>query len=210
MSQKAALFDLDGVLIDTEGVYYRFWDDVEKKYPTGIPDYASYIKGNTLKRIMNYYPDPAVRADIIAMLKEQEENMRYELFDGVENFLKELNSRNIPCAIVTSSNSAKLEHVFEQLPGFSDYFDAVLTDRDVLKSKPDPEGYCLAASRLGHAAGDCVVFEDSFAGLEAGRRSGARVVALATTNSADTLVDKADMVVPSFVGLSVDEVFGNE
>ena len=207
MSQRAALFDLDGVLIDSEGVYYEFWDNIEKKYPTGIPDFAAAIKGSTLKKIMDYYPDPEVKNKVIDLLKEQEHSMRYVIFDGVIPFLDELQKREVPCAIVTSSNEDKMDKLFSQNPELEKYFKVVITDRQVTKSKPDPQGYLLAARELGCDPADCYVFEDSLLGLEAGRRSGAKVVALATTNSIDKIADKADKVISSFKQLSVDQLF---
>lgn len=206
MSQHAALFDLDGVLIDSEGVYYEFWDNVDKMFPTGIHDFAAYIKGSTLRRIMDYFPDPDVRKRIVEMLEEQERSMRYVIFDGVVPFLEDLKARHVPCAIVTSSNEDKMHKLFAQNPGFSDYFKVVITDRQVTKSKPDPQGYLLAARQLDCDPENCYVFEDSFSGLEAGRRSGAKVIALSTTNPSDRLLDKADIVISSFKQLSVEQL----
>lgn len=206
MSQTAALFDLDGVLVDSEGVYYEFWDNIDKMFPTGIPDFAASIKGSTLKKIMDYFPDPDVRSRIVKMLDEQERSMKYVLFDGVLPFLDDLRSRHKPCAIVTSSNEDKMHKLFDQHPGFADYFKVVITDRQVTRSKPDPQGYLMAASQLDCDPSDCYVFEDSFSGLEAARRSGAKVIALSTTNTADLLKDKADKVISSFNQLSVDKL----
>lgn len=206
MNRHAALFDLDGVLVDTEGVYYDFWAEIDRLYPTGINDFASYIKGSTLKRIMDYFNGDDVRGDIIRRLDEQERGMRYNIFNGVTAFLDQLREAGIPCAIVTSSNEDKMHKLFAQNDGFADYFEAVITDRQVTRSKPDPQGYLLAAERLGCAPVDCVVFEDSFSGLEAGRRSGACVVGLATTNSRDSIADMADIVIDGFEGFSVAEI----
>ncbi len=203
MSQKAALFDLDGVLIDSEGVYYEFWDKIDKMFPTGIPDFAASIKGSTLKHIMDYFLDRDVRERIVEMLVEQEQSMKFVIFDGVLPFLDDLKERDIPCAIVTSSNEDKLHKLFAQHPGFADYFKVVITDSQVTRSKPDPQGYLLAAGKLGCDPADCYVFEDSFSGLEAARRSGARVVGLATTNSRQSIKEKADVVIDSFVGFKI-------
>lgn len=206
MNRHAALFDLDGVLVNTEGIYYDFWAEIDRLYPTGIDNFASYIKGSTLRRIMDYFGDDEVRADIIRRLDEQERNMRYQIFDGVIGFLDQLHEAGIPCAIVTSSNEDKMVKLFAQNNGFADYFGVVITDRQVTRSKPDPQGYLLAAERLGCDPCDCVVFEDSFSGLEAGRRSGACVVGLATTNSRDSIADKADVVIDGFAGFTVDDI----
>ncbi len=135
----AALFDLDGVLIDTEGLYTDIWSEIEHAHPTGIDNFAIKIKGSTLKRILTtYYPDSDEQAEIIAMLNEREEKMLYTLFEGVEAFLADLKRHNIPAAIVTSSNAPKMERLFGMISGLRDFFAAVITDKDVSRSKPDP------------------------------------------------------------------------
>lgn len=206
MRNCAALFDLDGVLIDTEGIYYDFWANIDRLYPTGIDDFAAYIKGSTLARIMTYFEDESTRRHVVDELERHEASMRYEIFPGVMPFLDDLRERHIPCAIVTSSNDDKMTKLFAQNPGFSDYFDVVITDRQVTRSKPDPQGYLLAASRLGRDSHDCLVFEDSFSGLEAARRSGARVIGLATTNPREAVAPLADIVIDGFSGISLSDL----
>lgn len=193
---KAFLFDLDGVLVDTEDAYTDFWRDIDKRYPTGVDNFALVIKGNTLQRIFEcYFPDADVQAEIVALLKQWEASMKYSLFDGVYELLCHLRSAGILMAIVTSSSRRKMETLYDSVPGFADFFDAVVTDGDVSAGKPDPEGYCAAARMLGVAPSDCVVVEDSLAGIEAGRRAGAYVVGVATTNPAELIAPYADTVV---------------
>lgn len=194
---KAALFDLDGVLIDTEPVYTRIWNDIEKHFPTGKENFAQIIKGSTLPKILNTYFRPEDHAAIVAMLEEAEETMEYPLFPDTIPFLQRLRTAGIPAAIVTSSNDRKTNRLFAMYPGFRDYFASVVTDSRVRHSKPDPEGYLLGASDLSTDPADCVVFEDSFNGLKAGRAAGCTVVGLSTTNPAESLTDLANIVVPS-------------
>lgn len=194
---KAALFDLDGVLIDTEPVYTRIWNDIEKHFPTGKENFAQIIKGSTLPKILNTYFRPEDHAAIVAMLEEAEETMEYPLFPDTIPFLQRLRTAGIPAAIVTSSNDRKMDRLFAMYHGFRDYFASVVTDSRVRHSKPDPEGYLLGASDLSTDPADCVVFEDSFNGLKAGRAAGCTVIGLSTTNPARSLTDLADIVVPS-------------
>lgn len=203
MRYKAALFDLDGVIVDTESIYTDFWDDIDRRYPTGVDNFARVIKGNTLACILDTYFDEDLRDEILVLLKEQEESMHYRLFDGVSDFLDRLIENDIPKAIVTSSNDRKMSRLFSQIPDLRPKFEAVITDAMVERSKPDPQGYLIAAETLGVDPSDCVVFEDSFAGLEAGRRAGAYVVALATTNPRESLYEKADEVIDSFIGYDI-------
>lgn len=203
----AALFDLDGVLIDSESIYTVFWNRMNELFPTGIDNFSYVIKGTTLPQILDrYFPDPKVQAELRVYLKKQEAEMVYRIFPGVERFLKALKEKEIPTAIVTSSNDAKMKVLFDSLPGFRDYFDVVVTDTDVTRSKPDPQGYMLAAERLGVPSEHCVVFEDSRAGLEAGRRAGGKVVAVATTLTHEDIAGCGDIVIDSFEELTPERV----
>lgn len=205
MTRLAALFDLDGVLIDSETAYTRIWTDIDTLYPTGIEDFALKIKGSTLEGIFAaYYPDPSTRRAIEAYLRQREDEMEYELFPGVRAFLSMLQEAGIPSAIVTSSGPAKMRRLFGALPDFGEAFAAVITDADVSRSKPDPEGYLLAAQRLGARPEDSFVFEDSYNGLRAGRAAGATVIALSTTNPAERLEPLADAVIAGFEDFDVD------
>lgn len=203
----AALFDLDGVLIDSESIYTVFWNRMNELFPTGIDNFAYVIKGTTLPQILDrYFPDPEVQAELRVYLKKQEAEMVYRIFPGVKRFLRALKEKGIPTAIVTSSNDAKMKVLFDSLPGFRDYFDVVVTDTDVTRSKPDPQGYMLAAERLGVPSEHCVVFEDSRAGLEAGRRAGGKVVAVATTLTHEDIAGCGDLVIDSFEELTPERV----
>lgn len=199
------LFDLDGVLVDTEGLYSEFWTEIgERRYPRGIADFANVIKGNTLEVILNtHFPDPELQRSIVGELKEYEAAMPYRLFDGAERFLRELRDAGLRCAIVTSSGPVKMGMLMERIPGFRDFFAAVLTDADITLSKPDPQGYLLAAKAIGRDISRCFVIEDSFAGLQAGMASGAVTIGLATTNSRDKIEGRAHAVFDSIADLNI-------
>lgn len=200
----AALFDLDGVLIDSEWTYTCFWEAIELIYPTGIPNYAQVIKGSNLQKILANYPSQQVRDDIVRRIDEFEADMDYPMFDGAEALLRDLRTHGIPTAIVTSSSQQKMDSLFAKTPELKEMVDEIVTGSEVTHSKPDPEGYLLAAKKLGVSPTDCVVFEDSLQGLEAGRRSGAKVVGIATTNPRSALVGRADIIVDSVAELTVE------
>jgi HAD superfamily hydrolase (TIGR01509 family) len=204
--QCCALFDLDGVLLDSEGIYSEFWTEIDRLYPTGIENFAQVIKGNTLDNILNsYFPRPEMQAHISALLEAHEHTMVYRLFDSVPAFLQSLKQRGIPMAIVTSSNQDKMRSVYNCLPGFKDIFDAILTADDVTRSKPDPQGYLRAAAKLGFSPRNCIVFEDSIAGVQAGAAAGASVVGITTTNPAHRLT-AADKIIDSFDNITVEDL----
>ena len=205
MTVTGALFDLDGVLIDTEGVYTRFWDGIGREFNAGIPDFAYAIKGTTLTEILEKFPEED-REEITRRIHDFEDTMVYVIFPGVIDFLTELRERGIPRAVVTSSDNVKMECLYAQHPHFKELFDVVITGSMVTNSKPHPEGYLRAAEAIGCKPEDCFVFEDSMQGLEAGRRSGATVIGLATTNPREAIKDKADEVIDGFTGFTVDKM----
>ena len=135
-----ALFDLDGVLIDSEGIYTDFWNGVDAIYPTGINDFAHVIKGCTLPHILDtYFPEQERQEHIKRLLEQHEQTMEYRLFDGVYDFVYALKERGIPMAIVTSSTRIKMSHMIEQLPDFlltlllrKMFVTGNLTRRDIL------------------------------------------------------------------------------
>ncbi len=203
MKYKAALFDLDGVLIDSETLYTGFWEKVGKTHHLPSPTFAYDIKGTTLNDILTtYFPDPKVRADIDRMLHQFENEIIYPIFPGALEFVDSLKASGMKTVIVTSSDDKKMNFLFAQHPGFRSHFDAIVTAADVSRSKPDPEPYIIGARKAGCTPEECIVFEDSFQGLEAGRRAGAHVIGLATTNPAGSLKGKADRIVNSLAELA--------
>ena len=206
MKKVGVLFDLDGVLIDSEGLYTQFWEEIERIYPTHIENFALIIKGNALFKILNTYYDKSVHEDIINRVHYFENNIVYPIYDGVIDFLEKLKKATIPTAIVTSSDNVKMESLYKQYPFFKGYFDAIITGSDVTKSKPDPQGYLMAAERININPLDCYVFEDSIQGLEAGIASGATVIGLTTSNPSEKLKNKAHKLIDNFVDFSIEEM----
>lgn len=206
MAAIGVLFDLDGVLIDSETTYTRFWEEIDRIYPTGIENYAIAIKGTTLPEILKHYNDETVRTDIVRRVKEFQENLTFNLYDGVEEFLTQLRQNNIRTAIVTSSDNRKMQLLFSQIPLLKELVDTVIDASMVEHSKPNPEGYLKAAAALGCAPKDCYVFEDSLQGLKAGTDSGAIVIALSTTYPREILKGKAAKIIDGFVGFSVKDM----
>lgn len=195
---KAALFDLDGVLIDSETLYTSFWERVGREHHLPSSTFAYDIKGTTLTDILTtHFPDPEVRKDIDRMLHEFENEIVYPVFNGALEFVDALREKGLKTVIVTSSDNKKMEFLFSQHPEFPSHFDAIVTACDVTRSKPDPEPYIVGAKKAGVPASECIVFEDSFQGLEAGRRAGCKVVGLSTTNPADAIAGKSDLITPS-------------
>ena len=198
MPRSIALFDLDGVILDTEGSYTAFWDDYGSRH-FSEKDFGLKIKGQTLVKILgDYFPEENERKAITEAINDFERNMSYPFVPGVENYIKSLKSNGIKTAVVTSSNLPKMENVYRCHPGFREMFDMILTSEDFSESKPSPYCYLKAMRLFGAGPEDCVVFEDSLAGLQSARASGAFVTALTTTNPEEVVRNYADLVIRDF------------
>lgn len=200
MKYKVALFDLDGVVFDTEPQYTVFWGGIARQYHPEQPGLEHTIKGSTLEQIFGkFFADvPSEHASIVERLNAFEQQMSYEYVAGFERFVTTLRSHGVRTAIVTSSNRPKMEAVYAQHPELNGYFDAILTSEDFSESKPSPDCYIKGAEHFGVLPEECVVFEDSFNGLESGRESGAYVVGLSTTNPAEQIAPLTNMVIADY------------
>ncbi len=217
---KAALFDLDGVVFETESQYTIFWGQIGREYHPELPDFAHRIKGQTLVQIYDkYFSDAEAfaqvpgfvdctseQAKITERLDEFEHSMKYEYVKGFEDFIRDLKAHGVKCAVVTSSNQQKMHNVYESHPEFRSYFDRVLTSEDFSKSKPDPDCYLKGASCFGAQPEECVGLEDSFNGLKAVRASGAFTLGLATTNAKEAIAPYADYVISDYIGFTFEDL----
>ena len=204
----AALFDFDGVVVDTEPQYSLFWDEKGEKYHPEIPEFGHHIKGQTLTQIYSQYflhPE-GLQSEITRELLDFETRMSFEFIPGVVDFMKELRRKGVKIAIVTSSNDQKMVNAHRALPELKSMVDAIITADKVTHSKPHPECFLLGAETLQMPIDRCIVFEDSFHGLESGNRAGMKVIGLATTNPASSIADKASLVIPDFVDFTYEKM----
>lgn len=204
----AALFDFDGVVMDTESQYTLFWDEKGKKYHPEIPDFGHHIKGQTLTQLYEkyfLYPEE-LQPQITQELNEFETHMYFEYIPGVVDFMKELRKQGVKIAIVTSSNDKKMANAYRAHPELLELVDKILTADMFTHSKPHPECFLMGAEVFDVPIENCVVFEDSFHGLEAGNRAGMKVVGLSTTNPSSAIIDKASVIISDFVGFSHEKM----
>ena len=202
----ACLFDLDGVLVDSERIYTKIWEAIEKHWPTGIENFAYKIKGTTLEDILErHFPEEA-REDITKELLRLEGMMIYGPMPGAIEFIDALKAKGSPVALVTSSNGLKMDHLWHDMPGFKEKFDVIITGDEVTNSKPDPEGYLAAAKALGVDPKRCAVFEDSLQGVKAGNAAGAFVIGVAGTLKASDIQPFSDIVVNAVADIYPDRL----
>lgn len=204
---KAALFDLDGVVFDTEPQYSVFWGSQCRLYHPEHPGLENEIKGMTLTEIYDQWFSGPIEKEqpvITARLDEYERQMHYDYIEGFEQLIADLRQHGVRTAVVTSSNVPKMESVYRQQPGFKALFDAILTSEDFAASKPDPDCYLRAAQRLGVQPDECVVFEDSFNGLKAGLAARMKVVGLSTTNPVEAIRPLSDIQTANYRDMSFE------
>ncbi|OHS94297.1 phosphatase/phosphohexomutase [Tritrichomonas foetus] len=193
----AVLFDNDGVVLNTEPQYDLFWNEQGKIFHPELPGFASYLKGFSLEKTLEVYfkDNEEDRITIVKRLYEFEDNMKFDYLPGAIELFQVLYEHNIPMALVTSSNDIKMEKILRVHPEFKKYFKAIVTSDKVTKTKPSPECYLFGARELGVDPSNCFVFEDSLAGIEAGKSAGCFVIGLATTNSREKIEPFADTVI---------------
>ena len=187
MRVDALIFDMDGVLADTEPLHVRAWDLAL----SGI-DSAVVLKERARLSGMS---SPDIARELIRTLRlplsveelvSKKRGIYREMIEsGVSAFpglSEELSLwRDRPLALVTSSPREETGMMLDRM-GFTGVFDPVITCDDVPRAKPAPDCYALAVRRLGMRPGDCVVIEDSAHGIRAAQDAGARVLAVTTTS----------------------------
>ncbi|GAB3774241.1 HAD family hydrolase [Spirosoma horti] len=211
----AALFDMDGVLIANTDFHINAWLQFARQHerPLTRDQYVEHINGRVAADAMAYvFQRPFSSGELITLTEEKEAIYR-ELYrpyrqptPGLLDFLTALRAQSVKLAVGTSAPESNVRFTLDELP-LRPYFDTVVDASMVHRGKPDPEIYLTAAQRVGIEPGQCVVFEDALAGIEAGLRAGMNVIALATTHTRDELADTgASLVVDDFTELSVDTV----
>lgn len=203
----AALFDFDGVVMDTETQYSQFWHRMGKDY-LGMDDLEGKVKGQTLVYIYKtFFQDKAAeQAEITERLNRFEREMSFDFIPGVLDFIEDLRCHDVKTAVVTSSNEPKMASVYRVHPEIKTLFDRILTAEMFAASKPAPDCFLLGMKVLGTHPGNSYVFEDSFNGLKAGMASGATVIGLATTNPREAIEPLCHFILDDFTGFTYDKL----
>ena len=206
MGKIGLLFDLDGVVMDTETGYTTFWEEIDKIYPTGVDDFTHKVKGMNLASIISYFPTQ-FHQPVLQKLQYHEQTMTYDIFPDALRFINQARTAEIPIALVTSSGKQKLSRINSVHPDFFKLFDAIVTGDMVSHTKPHPECFLIGARKINVNITKCIVFEDSLNGIAAGIASGAKVVALTTTFPTEIKTTKADKFIDSFAGFQICDLY---
>jgi beta-phosphoglucomutase len=212
----AAIFDMDGTLIDNTPYHFKSWQMLYKKYGKGDLSREAYytsISGvpvmETIRRVFGEGRD---EAELKALLNEKEEYYRKAYapylapINGLENFLTGLKNTGIKMAMGTSATVKDINFVLNKIPIRSD-FEAIINSTMVAKPKPDPQIYLKAAEKLNTKPEKCVVFEDSLAGIKSGLSAGMKVVGITTAHTAAELQSAGvNLVIADYSELTVQKL----
>lgn len=208
---KAAIFDLDGVIVDTAHYHFLAWRRLAKELGVDLSEKDNEkLKGVSRMQSLQIILDMGK----VTLSKEKKESLAdrknewfceyidamkpNEIFPGVKQLIVAMRKKGIKVALASSSKNAP--RVVELL-GIADLFDALVDGSMIIDTKPDPEIFMLTAQKLNIAPKDCLVFEDAEAGVEAAIRAGMKCVGVGSEN-----LGKADKVVKKTADFKIEEL----
>ena len=212
--KRGAIFDWDGVIINSASHHEISWERLAKECNKLLPE-NHFKRGFGMKNeviipeLLGWTTVP-VEVRIMSLRKEAiyrelVREMGIEALPGVKTWLTRLREAGISCVIGSSTHRENITTTLDVI-GLSEFFSEIVTSEDVKRGKPDPEVFLTAAARIGVDPKDGVVFEDALVGIAAAKAAGCRVVAVATTEPREVLAH-ADWVVSQLDELSVEQLW---
>jgi len=210
---KAVLWDLDGVLVDTAPFHFQAWQELFQSLGKGFAE-VDFRRTFGLRNdaILGDILGELTPTEIERLAQKKEELYRQKIegrvtaIPGAMGLLRRLQQRGRKSAIVSSTTRENVRVVLGSL-GLEGAFEAVVAEEDAPKGKPDPQGFLVAAEKLGVAASECVVIEDAPGGVEAAKRAGMRCIGVTTSRPRGGLA-AADLVVDSLEEAAVYAFLG--
>ncbi|MCW7465353.1 HAD family hydrolase [Leptospira levettii] len=205
MKHKGFIFDMDGVVVDNHKFHFKAWMEFSKKYkfPLDSNIYRDTYNGKTnadlfrmifgeisLEEIQNY---GAEKENLYQTLYKQE--MKPHL--GIIEFFQYLKSKQMKLALGTSAPTMNVSFTLDNLD-LRSYFDVIIDGSMVTQGKPHPEVYELCAKGLDFSPKDCIVFEDSIAGLQSGKTAGCSILGVATSHTVEELKPHVEQIISDF------------
>lgn len=188
VAESAVVFDMDGVLIDTDEPIAALWTRVIGR-ALDPAELDRFVFGRSPEHtVAGLLPDlPAARrGELLAEIDAAEPELGFGPVPGARRVVAQLHAARVPLALVTSGSAVRVERVLDGLD-LAEAFAVRVTAGDA-PGKPAPDCYLLAAQRLGVPAGHCVVFEDSVSGVRSAVAAGARCVGVAGRGGAAVLI----------------------
>ena len=210
---KAILFDLDGTMLDNNGYHLLSWQEYLGRLGIRLSseDYKANVSGRTNRDAVEHIFDKKMSEEKAEHYYLEKEKIYREMYApfirpvaGLLELLQELQRNKVTMAIATSGIQLNIDFMFEHVP-VKNYFDKVVNSTHISKGKPDPEIFIVTADSLNLKPVNCIVFEDSISGVEAGKAAGMKVVALTTTHQKNELL-MADLVIDDYTQINIDQL----
>lgn len=199
-NKPTILFDFDGVIANTEPLYDVFIEDLGRRYNLGINNLAEKVKGvPNVEIVAKYFGHlgQEVTKSVTNDLINFEKTMDIPPIAGAIEFIHYLKENRYKIGLVTSSQLEKMKRALKIL-NLENSFDTIVTSNRITKGKPDPMCFLLAANDLGVLPENCIVFEDSLHGINAGRNAGMKVIGLTTSFKKEEIDDLVFATIPNF------------
>lgn len=213
MADFVLIFDLDGVIADTGDLHEKAWFSYCEKYNIHITSklFRKQLFGRSNKETFKILLNREIDDNELSSIVNEKESFFRKLASGnltpvkgLVNFLDMAEKTGISMSVASSAPLINVEFTLEQT-GTARYFRTITSAEEVINSKPNPDIFLLAAKKMGTPANKCLVFEDSFAGIEAAEKAGMKLITLATTHSQEEL-PKGHLCIPNFDKLSLDMI----
>lgn len=205
MEIKAVIFDMDGVIIDSEPFHYKVNREIFKELNIQISDeeYSKFI-GVSNKDMWSFLRKKYNLKDSVEELsaRQIDRNINYlkendeKPIEGIKELIKGLNDRGLKIGLASSSPMAYIELVLNKF-GIDKFFHKKISGENLSKGKPHPDIYLLIAKELGVVPGECLVIEDSTNGVESAKKAGMNCIGFDNPNSDKQDLSGADIVVGS-------------
>jgi beta-phosphoglucomutase family hydrolase len=213
-SPLAALFDMDGTLVDNLAYHVVAWEAFCQRHdlPFSLDAYYRQLNGRNSRDTLHLlFGRPLTDAEVYDFTEEKEELYR-QLYRphlkpvaGCVELLRNLKAHGVKLAVATSAPLSNVEFTLDGA-GLASFFEVVVYGAMVRRGKPDPEIYRITAEKLGVEPTRCVVFEDALLGVESARRAGMTVVGLTTSHSAEELAPGTALQAADFTGMTFETV----
>ena len=212
---QTVIFDMDGVIVDTEPVHHYAYDLHFKQLNIPItPEMYASFTGNSTKNIFERLKAEFNLEEDVQKLVETKRNLFNDAFDskedlylldGVEDLIKELHANGMQLVLASSSATVTINRIFNRF-GLHHYFTHIVSGEDFPKSKPHPAIFQHAAFLANTPVEQCIVIEDSTNGVAAAKAAGIYCVGYDSVNSKLQDYSKADRVISHFNELSFDVI----
>jgi beta-phosphoglucomutase len=213
---KAVIFDMDGVVVNTEPLGHAANQEMYKSLNIVVPDevYSTFIGNsdkNIVQKIKDLYPQVTLTND---ELLEEKFNYYFRAFDasadldlmpGVRDLIADLHKNGMKLLLASSSAKRKIERVFTRF-GLHRYFDHTISGEDFEFSKPHPAIFIEAVAKSGFTKEECIVIEDSTNGIKAAKAAGIYCIGYQSEHSMGQDTSMADRVITDFSQLSFEKI----